>query len=135
MASEMATICGSIEGWEQFRSGFVISLDPLARCRSVCEVLHGDRNHHESRTRSKKAFRTKMIVPVIAEGRQIDMELLAERLEERYGIVTVHSDVLCKAGRGMDSSPFSSGLIRNQGDDVLFKFGHLFAILHSPESA
>jgi len=39
----------------------------------------------------------KMIVPVIAEGRQIDMELLAEFLEELYGVVTVQSDVLCKA--------------------------------------
>jgi len=76
----------------------------------------------------------KMIVPVIAEGRQIDMELLAEFLEELYGVVTVQSDVLCKAGREPDTASFCSGLIRNEGDDVLFKFGHPFAIVLSPVS-
>jgi len=76
-----------------------------------------------------------MIVPVIVEDRQIDMELLAELLKELYGIVTVHSDVLCKAGRELNTVPSCSGLIRNQGDDVLFRFGHPSAIVHSPESA
>jgi hypothetical protein len=38
----------------------------------------------------------KMIVPVIAEGRQIDMELLAEFLEELYGVVTVQSDACAR---------------------------------------
>jgi len=42
-----------------------------------------------------------MIVPMIVEGRQIDMKLLAKFLKELYGIVTVHSDVLGKTGREM----------------------------------
>jgi len=75
----------------------------------------------------------KMIVPVIAEGVRSTWKLSAEFLEELYGVVTVQSDA-CARREESRHCFFCSGLIRNEGDDVLFKFGHHFAIVLSPVS-